>query len=136
MTTGYSGKPLATKLGLKPGALVLLVGAPAHYPTLLGAIYDQITLVQAPTSTVDFIHLFAENRQDLESHFLNLKSRLSKQGSFWVSWPKAAAKTQTDLNDNVVREFGLANGLVDVKVCAVDEKWSAIKFVYRLGDRT
>jgi hypothetical protein len=92
-------------------------------------------LVQNPSRTIDFIHLFVENRQALEDHFWGLKDVLSKQGTFWVSWPKTAAKAQTDLNERIVREIGLEGGLVDVKICAVDETWSGLKFVYRLADR-
>lgn len=134
MTTGYSGTPLVRKLGIKAGHKVLFVNQPDHYLSLL----DTLPEVMQATKTdqeVDFIHLFAPNYRTLDEHFQTCMSRLTKNGSLWVSWPKKAAKTATDLDSNVVRNYGLAQGLVDVKVCAVDETWSALKFMYRVKDR-
>ena len=84
---------------------------------------------------MDFIQFFSMNRAELKAAFPRLKSSLAQNGSLWISWPKAAAKMETDLNENTVREIGRGAGLVDVKVCAVDEIWSGLKFVYRLKDR-
>jgi len=122
---GYSGTPLIQKLGIKPGMKIHLVNAPADYPAA----------GSGRKSPFDFIHFFAKDRNELLRNFPKLKSQLQQSGMLWISWPKAASKVPTDLNDNVVREIGLANGLVDVKVCAVDDIWSGLKFVYRLKDR-
>ena len=84
---------------------------------------------------MDFVQLFATERASLEREFPGLKARLKPDGMIWVSWPKASSRRQTDLSDRVVREVGLKNGLVDVKVCAIDDSWSALKFVRRLKDR-
>ncbi len=121
---GYSGTPLLQKLGIKAGMGTHLVNAPADYP-----------LREAGTAPYDFIHFFTKEKKELLKKFPELKKKLSHSGMLWISWPKGASKVPTDLNDNVVREIGLAKGLVDVKVCAVDELWSGLKFVYRLKDR-
>jgi len=85
--------------------------------------------------STDFIHFFATRRRQLEQKFAALKKALAKDGMLWISWPKGSSGVATDLNENVVREIGLARGLVDVKVCAIDSVWSGLKFVYRLRDR-
>ncbi|MEQ9169009.1 MAG: DUF3052 domain-containing protein [Fulvivirga sp.] len=134
MTTGYSGTPLAKKLGIKAGFRVLLVDEPDYYPTLFDDLPEIITELDN-AKPVDFIHLFALKFNDLENHFDQCKDRLAKNGIMWVSWPKKASKIETDLDGNIVREYGLNHGLVDVKVCAVDETWSGLKFMYRVKDR-
>ena len=93
-------------------------------------------IASAPEGPLDFIQLFAASRAELEAEFPRMKQTLSQDGMLWVSWPKRSSKVETDLSDNVVREVGLDNGLVDVKVCAVDQTWSGLKFVRRLKDRT
>ena len=133
MTTGSAGcskRPLADKLGLKPGMRAAVLHPPDGYPSL-----DTVILVDPPAKPLDFIHLFTSRRAELESAFPTLKAALSANGLFWVSWPKKSAKVPTDLDEAFVREFGLANGLVDVKVAAIDAVWSGLKFVYRLKDR-
>ncbi|MTI40409.1 DUF3052 domain-containing protein [Fulvivirga lutimaris] len=134
MSAGYSGTPLAKKLGIKAGFKVLLMNEPEYYPTLFDDLPEIITDFNN-ADEVDFIHLFALKLKDFEMHFDQCKSRLVKNGTMWVSWPKKASKIETDLDGNVVREYGLNHGLVDVKVCAVDETWSGLKFMYRLKDR-
>lgn len=84
---------------------------------------------------LDFIHVFTQNLKNFENEFLRCKKYLKKDGMLWISWPKKSSKVPTDLDENVIREFGLKNGLVDVKVCAIDEIWSGLKFVYRVKDR-
>jgi len=121
---GYLGTPLIQKLGIKSGMKIYLVNAPPGYP-----------VASSGTTPYDFIHFFIKERKQLLKSFPELKKKLSQSGMLWISWPKGASKVPTDLNDNVVREIGLANGLVDVKVCAVDDVWSGLKFVYRLKDR-
>jgi hypothetical protein len=132
----YSGTPLVKKLGIKSGFQVALVNAPDDYQTIIGtwpenvAMYD--TLDQA---SYDFIQLFVVWREDLVEQFPRCKAALRKDGILWVSWYKKAAKMDTDLSGDIVREVGLQNGLVDVKIAAIDAQWSGLKFVYRLEDR-
>ena len=133
--TGYSGTPLQKKLGLRENLRVAAIEAPGDYTRLVGKLPAGVVVVEKPEGALDFIHLFARGRSELAARFPAAKAALKKDGMLWVSWPKREAKVATDLNENVVREVGLANGLVDVKVCAVDEVWSGLKFVYRLSDR-
>jgi hypothetical protein len=135
LSVGYSGKPLAQKLGIKKGYALALLNAPDGYDSLLGKLPNEVTVIQELKGELDFIQLFAKERTSLEKEFPRLKSRLKQDGMIWVSWPKVSSSLQTDLSDGVVREVGLENGLVDVKVCAVDESWSALKFVRRSKDR-
>lgn len=134
MAAGYSGTPLAKKLGIKEDFKVLLVDQPDYYPTLFDDLPEIITDLDNDEE-VDFIHLFTLKLNDLEANFDRSKARLAKNGTMWVSWPKKASKIDTDLDGNIVREYGLSHGLVDVKVCAVDETWSGLKFMYRVKDR-
>jgi len=131
---GYSGKSLAEKLGLKEGMRVYLKGEPKDYKSALGALGASATFYNSGTD-FSLIHYFTQERSGLENNLPTLKERLTKDGSLWVSWPKGGSKKAGDLNENIVREIGLAHGLVDVKVIAVDETWSGLKFVYRLKDR-
>jgi hypothetical protein len=132
---GYSGKSLVDKLGIKPGHSVLILEAPKGYGKTLGPLPKGVTIPKAPKPGTDFIHLFTTRRADLEKRFGTLQKALAPAGMLWVSWPKKAAGVPTDLTENVVREVALARGLVDVKVCAVDETWSGLKLVRRLKDR-
>ena len=125
---GYSGKPLKDKLGIKPDASVCIVKAPKGYLASLG-------VKNGRKGPYDFAQLFTTSTAELEKFFPVMKKRITQGGMLWISWPKGASGVKTDLNENVVRAVGLANGLVDVKVAAVDETWSGLKFVYRLADR-
>lgn len=89
----------------------------------------------ASEGTFDFIHFFTKSHQQLETEFPKLKSKISQNGILWISWPKRTSGEKTDLNDNVVRKVGLDNGMADVKVAAIDETWSGLKFVFRIRDR-
>ena len=135
MPAGYSKKPLVEKLGIKPGFVIAILGAPENYAVTLGKLPSSVRQTNKLKGPLDFIQFFSSKRRHLEEHFPRLKTALSPTGVLWVSWPKAASGVLTDLSENVVREIGLANGLVDVKVCAVDEVWSGLKFVYRIKDR-
>jgi hypothetical protein len=135
MLAGYSGTPLVQKLGIKPGFRVFIVGAPEGYTELLGDLPDGVLLASATEGPFDFIQAFVRDRIALEAQFPQWRDALAKTGMLWISWPKGSSKLRGDLNDNVVREIGLDNGLVDVKVIAVDQDWSGLKFVYRLKDR-
>jgi len=135
MSAGYSGKPLLQKLGIKRGDVLAFLNAPDDYGNLLGKLPDGTIVTRGLKGKLDFIQVFATEKANLERELPRLEARLKQGGMIWVSWPKAASRLQTDLSDAVVREVGLKNGLVDVKVCAVDDSWSALKFVRRLKDR-
>jgi hypothetical protein len=132
---GYSGKPLAQKLGIEKGDVLAFSNAPDHYDRLLGKLPDGVIVAQGLEGRLDFIQLFAKERAGLEREFPRLMAKLERDGTIWVSWPKASSRWKTDLSDRVVREVGIKNGFVDVKVCAIDDSWSALKFVRRLKDR-
>jgi hypothetical protein len=135
MTAGYSKTPLIRKLGIKEGFKIAILNPPDDYEKTLGELPAGVEIADSLNGTVDFIHFFTRERKILETEFANLKGALAQDGSLWISWPKRAAKIKTDLDENIVRDIGLERGLVDVKVAAVDEVWSGLKFVYRLGDR-
>jgi len=127
---GYSERSLSDKLGIKAGMRAALVNPPDGYP-----LPDEVERVELPAESLDFIHAFFTSRAEFEAVFPMLKASLAPAGMLWVSWYKKAARIPTDLDENIIREIGLAQGLVDVKVAAVDERWSGLKFVYRLKDR-
>ena len=130
---GYSGTPLIQKLGIKPAARIQFVSAPSQLPQLLGPLPPGATATAR--GKLDFALLFAENFAALARSFSKLRDRLESNGMLWVSWPKKTSGVTTDLTETTVREYGLNNGLVDVKVCAIDDTWSGLKFVRRLSDR-
>jgi hypothetical protein len=133
---GYSGTPLPQKLGIKEGSRVALVGAPAGFESALDPLPDQVkTSRRIGSSPLDVILFFTARATDLEKRFSSLARALVPNGGLWVAWPKKASGVPTDLTKNDVREIGLASGLVDNKVCAVDDVWSGLRFVYRLKDR-
>jgi len=135
LTTGYSGKPLASKMGIKPGQRMIILHAPDDYDVTLGTLPDGVEVVHELNGIFDLIQYFVTERAAYERDFPILRDLLATAGMLWVSWPKKAAKMVTDIDENFIREYGLANGLVDVKVIAVDERWSGLKFVRRLKDR-
>lgn len=132
---GYSGKPLADKLGIKEGFKVSIVNPPPGYKSVLGHLPSRVRVTKPTEGQLDFIQIFSRQRSTLEQEIPALRMQMASNGMMWVSWPKGSAKVATDLNENIVREIALANGLVDVKVCAVDETWSGLKLVIRLKDR-
>jgi hypothetical protein len=135
MSAGYSKRPLYKKLGLKEDVRAVVINAPDNYDELLAPLPDGIELQRELKKDCDFIHFFTTSRDELAAQFPQLKANIVKIGMIWISWPKKAAKVITDVDENVVREIGLANGVVDVKVAAVDQVWSGLKFVIRLQDR-
>jgi hypothetical protein len=132
---GYSNRSLVEKLGIKPGHRIIILNSPLDYPEILGMLPPGSVASDRLEGTFDFIQLFTKERKGLEKIFADLKRALSQTGMLWISWPKRSSGIETDLNENIIREIGLDNGLVDVKVCAVDEIWSGLKFVFRLKDR-
>jgi len=132
---GYSGTPLVKKLGIKPDFEVALVNAPGNFAQQLELPASVNIKSPLKSKDLDLIILFVTSQKALISTFAQYSGRIKPAGMIWVSWPKKASGVRTDLNENIVREVGLATGLVDVKVCAVDEVWSGLKFVFRLKDR-
>jgi hypothetical protein len=132
---GYSGTPLPRKLGIKPGARLALVGAPDSFDATLGELPEGVAVRRRLRGPVDVIVAFYVRRAELARRLGVLRDSLEPAGGLWIAWPKRASGVATDLDENVVRELGLAAGLVDNKVCAIDEVWSGLRLVYRLRDR-
>ena len=135
MSSGYSGTPLVKKLGIKDNFKVRLINSPDNYFELLGDLPNDVKFLQRKSKDLDFIHLFAKDIKTFEKSFFKIKDEIKKDGVIWVSWYKKASKITTDMSEDVIRNTALANGLVDVKVCAVDEKWSGLKIVWRKENR-
>ena len=135
MSAGYSKNPLIVKLGLKPGMRACGINLPDHYKGLLGPAAKGIEFATITRGEFDFIHCFTNSKTDLKKSWARMIKSLDRDGMVWISWPKKSSSLQKDLDENIVREQGLAAGLVDVKVCAVDEDWSGLKFVRRVKDR-
>jgi hypothetical protein len=133
---GYSRTPLPKKLGIKDGARVCSIKMPPEVGAELADALRSCTPVRDGKAEIDFAIFFSKSNADLTKQFRSISRRLTPSGMLWVSWPKKSSGIATDLNENVVREIGFAAGLVDVKVCAVTEVWSALKFVRRLKDRS
>ena len=131
MTAGYSGTPLARKLSLKDGQRVWWEGMPDGIRDEIGREGLAIDLLAAPEAPIDAVHVFVTSRAALEEAMGRLLPRLDRSGFIWVSWPKKAAKVPTDVTEDVIRAVALPMGLVDVKVCAVDATWSALKLTIR-----
>ncbi len=132
---GYSGTPLAQKLGIKCGHRVALVGAPAGFEHQIDGMPDAVSIAHQVRGSANVILLFTERAAHLSGRFAAVAQHLDPAGGLWVVWPKRASGRATDLGEGVVRDIGLAAGLVDNKVCAVDEVWSGLRFVVRLADR-
>ena len=135
MPSGYSATPLPQKLGLTSGMRVVVLGAPWPYERVVTPLPRGVTLTTRLPKSADFVHCFVTRRTDLAKKLPAIASALEDDGTVWISWPKQAAKRETDVTEGVVRELALANRLVDVKVCAVDETWSGLKLVRRVADR-
>jgi hypothetical protein len=132
---GYSGTPLEKKLGIKPGFEIMLVNAPTYYFNLFSDLPGDLNFNKDPDIKKDFIHFFTKNEDEFIETLPLLKDQIKANGIIWVSWPKKASKIITDITENTIRDYGLKIGLVDIKVCAVDEIWSGLKFVIPIKDR-
>ncbi|MGQ0824561.1 MAG: DUF3052 domain-containing protein [Actinomycetota bacterium] len=132
---GYSGTPLAQKLGIKGGARVALVRAPDGFERTLAPLPSGVQVRPQARGAQDVVVFFATRRAELERRFDAFARTITPAGGLWIAWPKRTSCVATDLTENVVRGVGLSHGLVDNKVCAVDETWSGLRFVYRLKDR-
>jgi hypothetical protein len=135
-TVGYSGKALWQKLGLKPGLRVWLRGAPADYWAICGFKPDEVTLVSSTVRSMNFGHVFVMRRAELERDMPLAARKLEAGGMLWISWPKRTSGVAGDVTEGTLREVGLPLGLVDVKVCAVTDVWSGLKFVWRRVGRS
>ncbi|HEY7095575.1 MAG TPA: DUF3052 domain-containing protein [Terriglobales bacterium] len=132
MTTGYSGTPLPKKLGLKDQFRIALVDMPAD---VKAELKEALATCQSANDRLDFAMVFVKKQAELKKQFSTISTQLAPAGMLWISWPKKTSGVATDLDENIVRQIGLTTGLVDVKVCAVNEIWSGLKFVIRLKDR-
>lgn len=132
---GYSGTPLAKKLGIKPPMRLVAIDAPADYRAWLGDLPAGVTVVSDSSRPMHAVHVFATKRTALEKHLGALRRRLEQSGFVWVSWPKKASGVPTDITEDVIREVALPLGFVDIKVCAVTDVWSGLKLVIRKSER-
>ena len=132
---GYSGTPLAQKLGIKAGQTVVTINAPVGYPKLLAPLPEAVVFTQKTIAGAGFVHLFISERKALEKELKRLRKLLADTGILWVSWPKKSSGVATDVTEDVIREVALPLGFVDVKVCAVDETWSGLKLMVRRENR-
>jgi hypothetical protein len=125
----YSGKPLVQKLGIKPGFRIFAAGAPAPYGDIVGNLPADVTILPRIKARLDMVHVFATRAAGLTGKLRDYRAAIEPDGMMWVSWPKKSSKVPTDLTDVVVRDTALPLGLVDIKVCAIDDTWSGLKFV-------
>jgi len=132
---GYSGTPLAKKLGIKEGCALLPLHAPATYRDLLDPLPPAVRFARRADVNVDVIHLFATKRDQLARTLVTLRATLRPDAAVWVSWPKKSSKVPSDITEDVIRDVALPLGFVDVKVCAIDEVWSGLKLVVRVSER-
>lgn len=129
--SGYSGTPLAKKLGIKAGTRLLLRDAPADYARMLEPMPEAVSFAVRAAADVDIAHVFVTRKADLKRHLEALRAALREDATVWVSWPKKAARVATDITEDVIRDVALPMGWVDIKVCAVDAVWSGLKLVVR-----
>ncbi len=133
---GYSGKPLGEKLGMKPGQRVALVNAPIGLAGELGPALKQVELVNPPKAPLNLVLVFVTSKAELKKAILKFRKLIAEDGMVWISWPKKTSGMKTDVTEDTVRDTALANELVDVKVCAVDDTWSGLKLVIPVAKRT
>ena len=132
---GYSGTPLAQKLGIKAGQQVVTIGAPAGYRKLLAPLPEEVSFTSEIKAGAVFVHFFVSERKVLEKELKRLRKLLADTGTLWISWPKKSSGAPTDITEGTIREVVLPLGFVDVKVCAVDETWSGLKLMVRRENR-
>jgi len=131
VSAGYSGTPLAKKLGFKPGFDAAYVQAPEHFEALLGELPDDVVVRRQLRGPLDLIVCFVTARAELERRLPRLRAAMDPAGMLWIAWPKRASGVPTDITEDVVRDVVLPTGLVDTKVCAIDETWSGLRLVIR-----
>jgi hypothetical protein len=129
MTAGYSGTPLPKKLGIKEGSRVALLDAPQGFAATLGSLPPRVSVREKAGAEADVIVVFVTKFSKLKNDFMTaMRMMPARGGMLWIAWPKKAAKMDTDLDENFVRDYGLSLGVVDTKVCAIDETWSGLRF--------
>lgn len=128
---GESKTPLARKLGIRSGTTIYVSGAPDNYEVLLDPVPPGVRIVSRLTKLVDIAHVFTNRRVRLKRALISIRARMKPNAAIWVSWPKKSSKVPTDLTEDGIREIALPMGLVDIKVCAVDDVWSGLKLVIR-----
>ena len=133
---GYSGTPLAKKLGFTGGSIVHLVGPPANYAALVGPAFRDLKLSKTADKKVDIVHLFTASRSRLLTALGSLRMKLRPDATIWVSWPKKSSGVASDVTEDTIRDIALPMDFVDVKVCAIDDTWSGLKLVVRKERRT
>ena len=132
---GYSGKPLVQKLGIKPGFCIFVDGLSIAYADVVGELPDDVRIASTAKSPLDMVHFFAAEAKGLAAKLRGYRKAIAPDGMIWASWPKKASGVVTDVTETLVRETALANGLVDIKICAVDDVWSGLKLVIPVKDR-
>src|ERR1700761_2073662 len=132
---GYSGTPLAKKLGIKDGFYIDLINAPEYYLQLFSDLPPNLYFENKDDFKIDFIHFFIKSKAEYEALLPSLKDKIKANGMIWISWPKKASKVAIDITENDIRNYALKSGLVDIKVCAVDDIWSGLKLVIPVKDR-
>lgn len=132
---GYSGTPLAKKLGIKNGFHISLINTPEYYLRLFTDLPADLYFENKEDTKVDLIHFFTKSKDEYEALLPQLKERIKSNGMIWISWPKKASKVITDITEDIIRNFAIQTGLVDIKVCAVDEIWSGLKLVIPVKSR-
>jgi hypothetical protein len=132
---GYSGTPLARKLGIKPGMMVHVVNAPGDYAALVDPLPENVVILPRAEHELDLVHVFTKSRAELGASLKTLLNKIKQSGIIWVSWPKKSSGIPSEVTEDTVREIALPLGLVDIKVCAVDETWSGLKLVIRKENR-
>jgi hypothetical protein len=130
-SAGYSGKPLASKLGIGPGAKVVTIDAPRDYRELVSPLPEEARITSTLARGASFVHLFATSRQTLETRLEQVRKVMAEDAVLWVSWPKKTSGVTSDITEDVIRELAFPRGLVDIKVCAVSEVWSGLKLMIR-----
>jgi hypothetical protein len=133
---GASGKPVVEKLGIKPGFCIFTAGAPGAYEDIVGKLPAGVTIAPTLKAPLDLVHVFAMQASGLAARLRSIRDAIAPDGMVWVSWPKKSSGMATDLSDVVVRQTALPLGLVDIKVCAIDDTWSGLKFVIPTELRT
>jgi hypothetical protein len=133
--SGYSERPLAKKLGIKASFRLAIINAPPGFDSILGELEAGVAILSLTKKPLDLILFFTDSHAELTRRFTRLAAQLSPNGMLWIAYPKKSSGVRTDLNFNLVQTIGLEGGLVDTKICAIDEVWSGVKFVYRLKDR-
>ena len=132
---GYSGKPLVQKLGIKPGFCIFVDGLSTAYRDVVGELPDDVKIARTAKAPLDMVHVFATEAKGFAVKLRSYRKAIAPDGMIWASWPKKASGVVTDVTETLVRETALANGLVDIKVCAVDDVWSGLKLVIPVKDR-